>query len=132
MSPQESDPKTSVLGVIAVSLGIVLTLIFEGVRWEHVTHEFITHEKITNVHARGFWSAGEYRECHSFNTKEEDADPQLWCGDSTSMDAAKVFKVKFSGDLTYDKDKKEGEVHNWRCRHNGDADVTITCEAKLK
>jgi hypothetical protein len=120
MGPQDSDPKTPVFGVIAVSLGIVLTLIFfirifEGVGWEHITREFITHEKITSVHSRGFWSAGEYRECHSLNTKEEDADPQLWCGDSSPMDGAKVFKVKFSGDLTYDKDKKEGEVHYWWC-----------------
>ena len=134
------DQKTSVSGVIGISLGIVLVLIliieiFEHGGWDYinrVNRGMISHEKLTSVHSHGSWSAGEYKECYSFNTKEEDADPQLWCGDSSLADQAKVFKVKFSGDLTFDEDKKEGNVHYWRCRHNGDVDATITCEAKQK
>jgi hypothetical protein len=140
MSPQGSDQKTSVFGVIAVGLGIVLVLvlvieILEGGGWDYfnrVKREMISHEKLTSVHSHGFWSAGEHRECRSLNMKEEDADPQLWCGDSSPIDAAKIFKVKFTGDLTFDKDRKEGNVHYWWCRQNGDSDVTISCEAKRK
>jgi hypothetical protein len=66
VSPQESDPKTPVFGVMAVSLGIVLMLIlfiqiFVGGGWDYVN--------------------------------------RVW-------EPAKVFKVKFSGDLTFDKDMK--------------------------
>jgi hypothetical protein len=38
-------------------------------------------------------------------------------------------KVSFSGDLTYDDEKPEHEVHYWLCRRNSD-DATFSCGAK--
>jgi hypothetical protein len=33
---------------------------------------------------------------------------------------------------TYDEAKQEGAVLYWRCRYNGDAEVTFTCSIKEK
>jgi hypothetical protein len=45
------------------------------------------------------------------------------------MDREKVFKISFSGDVTYDDEKPDGAVHYWLCRRN-DTEPTFSCGAK--
>jgi hypothetical protein len=52
------------------------------------------------------------------NLREEDSKPELDCVGSSPMDREKVFKISFSGDVTYDNEKSDGAVHYWLCRRN--------------
>jgi hypothetical protein len=88
------------------------------------------HDKLTKIHHQGSWSLGEYQDCGSVNMEKEDTDPELICGDASWLDPGKTFMVRFSGNLTYDKDKKDGLVLSWRCRNDGNAGVTFSCFAK--
>jgi len=118
----------SLIGRAAGVIGAVMALVFiQGGGWSHLSHR-ISHEKLAALHYRGEWSLGEYRECSSMNLKEEDKKPQLDCLDSAPLDAGKVFKVSFSGDLTYDEEKPETLVHFWLCRRN-DAAASFSCGA---
>ncbi len=89
----------------------------------------ISHEKLATMRYDGEWSLGEYRECNSLNLFEEDSKPELNCIGSSSMSRAKVFNVGFSGDLTYDAEKPDSEIHYWVCRRNS-ADPAFSCSAK--
>lgn len=100
----------------------------QGGGWSYLTH-WISHEKLAAMHYRGEWSLGEYRDCTSMNLKEEDNKPQLDCLGPASSEEGKVFKVSFSGDLTYDEEKPETYVHFWLCQRN-DAAASFSCSAK--
>jgi hypothetical protein len=108
---------------------VVAGFVFSGawkVVWKYIIREHVSHDMLTTVHHHGSWAIGEYQDCNSINGKEE-TSPDLSCGDASEMDTAKTFMVRFSGDLPYDKDKKEGAVHLWKCRHNSDAEIAFTC-----
>ncbi len=90
----------------------------------------ISHDKLTNVHYRGEWSNGEYRDCSSLNFKESDKQPELFCVGSTATETLKVFNVNFSGGVVYDEDKKEGAIHYWLCRRNNSTETTFSCKMK--
>jgi hypothetical protein len=127
MSTQStSTPSEAVARIIGFV--VVLFLVGSGggaAIWKYLRHN-VSHEKLTTVSYHGEWASGEYRECISTNAKEEDERPQLIC--SGSSDLGKVFKVSFSGDLTYDAEKPEGKVHYWLCRRYN-RDATFSCSA---
>lgn len=89
----------------------------------------ISHDKLTTVRYQGEWSQQEYRDCDSLNMKTDDKEPELYCGEATLARSGKVFNVEFSGDITYDAEKTEGEVHYWRCRRNN-SDPAFSCTVK--
>jgi hypothetical protein len=97
---------------------------------EKLIHRQSPHEKITAVLYSGNWSFGEYRECDSSNVKTQEEKPELDCVSSLlQFETDQLFKVSFSGDLTYDAEKPETEVHHWLCRRNN-ADPSFSCRAK--
>ncbi len=109
---------------------VTVVLIIAGAIWGYSKLDafgYVAHSKLTEVHAKA-WSTGEYKNCNSINIKEEDAQPVLYCGPDTIMEAAKVFKVRFSGVLTYDKEMKEGIVHHWKCKKNDSTDPSMICD----
>ena len=112
--------------------GVIMTFIFfatggfSGI--EKFVERRLSHEKLTTVRYRGEWSFGEYRECESVNLKTEDKEPELACTGALSG-GDKVFKVSFSGDLTYDSDEPDSAIHRWLCRRN-DGDPSFSCTAK--
>jgi hypothetical protein len=83
---------------------------------------WIWHEQLSSVFSGG-WMNGEYKDCTSENSKTH---AFLDCG-AFSKGEYKQFKVRFYG-LTYDSDKPENFVHNWKCHRNGQDDPAITCE----
>ena len=89
----------------------------------------VSHEKLTTLRYHGDWSIGEYRECNSINLREEDSQPELDCIGSSPIDREKVFKISFSGDVTYDDEKPNDALHYWMCRRN-DAEPSFSCGAK--
>jgi len=128
-----SETTTGALGRVFQMLIVMFVAVGGGSAvLKYLNREQFSHDKLTKVHYHGGWSLGEYQDCNSINLKEEHEAPELYCGGSSPMDAAKVFKVRFSGDLTYNKDKHDGTIHYWRCRHNGDADLIIICAVNQK
>lgn len=121
----ERDPRIFIAGALAVL--VFMAVGFSDV--EKVYERHTTHEKLTVMRYHGEWSFGEYRECTSNNFKAEDKQPELDCTGFSASGTDKVFKVSFSGDLTYDIEKPESVVHHWMCRRNN-GDPTYSCEAK--
>jgi len=122
----ENPARNLVPGVIG--LVIFMAVSFSGI--EKFVERRLSHEKLTTVRYRSEWSFGEYRECVSSNSKTEEKEPGLDClGSWLESDTNKVFKVDFSGDLTYDDEKPESAVHHWLCRRN-DGDPSFSCAAK--
>ena len=89
-----------------------------------------SHEKFSLMKYDKDWSLGEYRECVSPNLKEQDEKPALDCMKGLDSGTDKMFKVSFTGNLTYDKDRPEKTVHLWLCRRN-DGDPSFSCSAKV-
>jgi hypothetical protein len=122
--------KDSPIVSLIVSALLVLFFLSNGpsMVWKYI-NRIQHHDKLTKIYHHGSWSLGEYQDCNSVNSEHEDTDPELTCGDLSSIDPGKTFMVRFSGDLTYDKDKQNGIVLRWRCRNDGDAEVTFSCFA---
>ena len=109
---------------------VTIGLLVAGIIWGYYKLDeigYISHSKLSEVHAKG-WSIGEYKDCNSMNTKDEDVKPVLYCGPDTIMEGAKVFKVEFSGVLTYTDREKEGVVHYWKCKKNDGTDPSMSCD----
>jgi hypothetical protein len=104
---------------------LILALLVGGVSlWDYLDQSgYIYHDKMTLVSSKG-WTNGEYKDCSSANAKAE--EPYLECA-GFSGGEAKEFKVRFYGQ-TRIVDKPESYTFTWKCRKNGDADPTITCE----
>jgi hypothetical protein len=130
LKPQSNKPTSD--NAAARLIAIVLTMIFVTgggtALWKYLRRN-ISHEKLTTVRYPGEWVLGEYRECDSMNLRDADRQPELDCGGSSSIAVERVFKVSFSGDLTYDDEQPEREMHYWLCRRDND-DATFSCSAR--
>ena len=105
---------------------------FEAVGGWSGIHKYFqkrSQEQLANVFYHGEWSFGEYRDCVSINLKVQQNRPVLDCAGALQSGTDKVFKVEFSGDLTYDEEKPENAVHLWLCRRNN-GEPSFSCSAK--
>lgn len=125
-SSKPNDSASGVVRILAILLAVVLVQLGGWSAFKRYIRHRISHEKLAAVRYHGEWSLGEYRECNSMNMRDEDKRPELDCVGSLPMDTEKVFKVNFSGDLTFDEERPEGAVHFWLCRRN-DADASFSC-----
>jgi len=127
--PAENRKGSSPAGIIGVIAVVIFTVMggFEGI--DRIIQFHTSHEKLTTMRYRGEWSSGEYRECQSINLKAEDKQPELDCAGFVPPSTEKVFKVSFSGDLTYDSERKESVTHHWLCRRI-DEDASFSCSGK--
>lgn len=96
--------------------------------WNYINKEHLNHDMLTTLRYDGPWAIGEYQDCFSLN-KKEGTSPDMTCGSSSKIDTVKTFMVRFSGDLPFDGDKKDGAYLEWKCRRNDDAEIAFTCYA---
>ena len=75
------------------------------------------------------WEPGEYKDCGTGNFPADEQLTNLICGNTTLDDEGKVFLVRFVGALTYDRNEKQGTVHNWRCQRTTGLNVAFVCAA---
>ena len=128
---ERGETSLTVVQVILYALVIAIFLFGGGAAgWKFLIRK-PSHEKLTNIHYHGDWILEEYRICNSINLKEENKEPELYCGDASPMDPGRVFNVNFSSELTYDEYKKEGTPHYWQCRRNS-ADPAFSCTGKAQ
>jgi len=119
---KEVSFRESVTAIIQFTV-IVGALIGGELLWDAAkTNGWVYHTQLTSVFAGG-WATGEYKDCTSENSSTH---VFLDCG-TLSKGEYKQFKVRFYGP-TYDKEKPNTFVYNWKCRHNGQDDPAITCE----
>lgn len=117
---KETEKALGGLGCLVV-LGVFIYLGWLG--WEATQKNgWTSHDMLIRVQYHN-WVVGEYKNCATLNTPTPNQN-LLDCSDVGGD--VKVFKVLFYGG-TYDEEKPETFVHNWKCRKSSEDNPAFIC-----
>ena len=116
---QDSNPLPGLVIALLALLGWLFYMMLD--RGEFDDSVWVYHDKMASVIMKD-WVNGEYKQCTSFNSKEQ---PVLLCGDGKT-DNPKLFNVRFYG-RTYQSQLGPNAQFNWNCKRDA-SDPMFVCK----